>query len=1538
MNITENKFANKVLAILTIIFLTLSDFLFVGNSLVSYALDIVNTNNENVEFMAYFTDETGEKLKEIEQNIDKETKLNIDVSVKQEGYFNGKLVLSDANFVFKLGQENEYISSVTEDTVTLNQVNAGSTLSLELIIMPKVSSKITESILSTETKVQIQGDYVNSKNVETNYRAEISGIDVVHVHWKSSDETKVELEARPITNNVYHENEEEKRIVQILVTSCITGNNYPVKNNYIVISVPENVQNVKVHTRSTNGTNSDIQFNESNYQYDEQNKTLKIKIANTDINNICWNKDAKDTFVVTYTLDKEEELQNKEIRVANLINTYDDKNLTAKQNVIIENEIDGIVSYVPKSTEEIYKGKIYTGEDREYSVKGSVNIDYLNILGKIEINEEQATFIKNEEERNSNIVYKATKISKDEFIKLFGEDGYITIKDDKGAIIANINKNTETDENGKILINYTNLAKSVNMVTSKPVALGTLNIENTKVILESGYERAEVDGFSAIKEKMTINQTEVEDLIVLKDTVSQAEIKINPTVILASEESEQVEIEATLLANDETKDLYKNPKVTFILPKGLTIESAKFATLYRNGLEVESGKTGKNENGQDYIEINFTGEQLKYDYLGGTVIRIKAKLKSNSEIENKTDAIQMIYTNENKNETNQVQAEIAIEEETKVTDENTIQVNNEEIPELLTSSQMLRAPRLGANASISSNETEEKINVSISAVSGNKVLEENEDVYEGQTIKYQITVTNNTGKDYENVEIKAKQKNGYVWDLYEEKIVNHYLGEDEITEHFYEITDSNNIRLANIETLKNGESYTYTYDATTYLINAENIDGNQTYGTVSIVSGDNTINETYETVKNNIREAELKVDLLEGSSREAKWYSEKTIKSEVNIKNLTNSTQKNVKLKIVLIKNLNVGNQDNLNNMFLFNGFADRITIDGISTNSSGQSVVTLNISSIEAQEEITIGVSPNSGEINQSEDYVEMFVQAITSSGVIYNSGELIRTIYNSAHNFEVKQKFEYTNGTSLDYENDKIENGEEIKITGTIVNKEEKRLFPYIKYKLDNALEVQSANLILGNEQTDITEEFNSNELNKDGIILESNETLKILIIAKVNTSKTTENTLDVILDVSNLETNKNKSSTVTLSMDKEEPETQEKPKEGETQIIDDPEGESGIKIINPKKDRVDDEDESENEGNNEENNDNKKDEDEDNTKDDNKEKDNSVDTKDDIKNTTTYTISGTAWIDKNKDGKKQSSEEKVASMTVGVINSFTGELISTTKTNANGAYTLNVIQGDYIVVFYYNDEIYTLTSYQAEGTQNSENSNAIAKAIVINNESVLIGATDTLKVTSNLTDINIGLVNRNKFELKVEKYVSKVVVSNSAGSKTYEQKDNTTLAKVEIKAKNLQNSLVVIEYKIKVTNTGDIEGYAKNIVDYLPTGLNFNSTLNSDWYKSGDYLYNTSLANTKIKPGETKEITLVATKTMTESNTGLINNKAEINSATNSLGLENESRDKASADVIISVSTGALIGYVSCTVLIFGMTILIAYLINKKRIYIE
>ena len=93
-------------------------------------------------------------------------------------------------------------------------------------------------------------------------------------------------------------------------------------------------------------------------------------------------------------------------------------------------------------------------------------------------------------------------------------------------------------------------------------------------------------------------------------------------------------------------------------------------------------------------------------------------------------------------------------------------------------------------------------------------------------------------------------------------------------------------------------------------------------------------------------------------------------------------------------------------------------------------------------------------------------------------------------------------------------------------------------------------------------------------------------------------------------------------------------------------------------------------------------------------------------------------------------------------------------------------------------------------------------------------------------------------------------------------------------------------------------------------MPKEMSFSSEINKDWYKSTDgNVHTTALAKEIINPGETKQVVLTLTKAMTENNTGVTTNKAEITKSSNELSIpDKDTEDNSStAEVIVSIRTG-------------------------------
>lgn len=329
----------------------------------------------------------------------------------------------------------------------------------------------------------------------------------------------------------------------------------------------------------------------------------------------------------------------------------------------------------------------------------------------------------------------------------------------------------------------------------------------------------------------------------------------------------------------------------------------------------------------------------------------------------------------------------------------------------------------------------------------------------------------------------------------------------------------------------------------------------------------------------------------------------------------------------------------------------------------------------------------------------------------------------------------------------------------------------------------------------------------------------------------------------------------------------------------------------------------------------------------------------------------INGTAWIDANKNGIKD-EENGLSGIEVILIDNSTGEIAQNsdktemkTKTNESGKYFFtNVAPGNYIVAFKYDSNYYEVTKYQVEGISDDKNSDVISKTISLEGSQMLVAITNEIKSNNNnIQNIDAGFYQRQVFDLSLQKTVGKVIGQTS---KRTIQKDfaGQSLAKIEIKSKELVGAKVTVEYKIKVTNEGEISGYAKQIADYLPQGMSFDKTSNEGWKLQDGILYNESLSNVLLEPGESKEITLVLTKTMTNSNTGTVVNTAEISKDYNDLHITDtdsvvgnkkaKEDDMSSAELIISVSTGATTIITTIIIAIIILTTLGIIIYKKKR----
>ncbi len=192
----------------------------------------------------------------------------------------------------------------------------------------------------------------------------------------------------------------------------------------------------------------------------------------------------------------------------------------------------------------------------------------------------------------------------------------------------------------------------------------------------------------------------------------------------------------------------------------------------------------------------------------------------------------------------------------------------------------------------------------------------------------------------------------------------------------------------------------------------------------------------------------------------------------------------------------------------------------------------------------------------------------------------------------------------------------------------------------------------------------------------------------------------------------------------------------------------------------------------------------------------------------------------------------------------------------------------------------------------------------------------------------------------DFKIDKYISKVTVRTASGTKQYDYNDEN-LVKTEIKAKELNGATVTVDYKIVITNVGQVAGTVARVSDTLPSGFVITNESNKSWPRDakGEYV-NTSKSNLRIEPGESTTLNISATKQMTSETVGNFINEAEIRTAMSISGASeiNSGNNSSSAELIIAVSTGEYVYIAIISIATLILIILAIYLIKKGKINIK
>ena len=1588
----------KILKVLTVLMLitvlTTINFIYVGAGFISLAAESSSTNHKNIEFTSELKD----------GNL-----LTLAVTVKNEGYFNGEITLENSNFELK-STESEYVNKIEGNKITLNQINAGTTASFDVVIEPVKDDFLDAGLLSSVSDLNLTGIYRDSTQKDIDIKATR---EIKYEYSENNTEENIEKGLEIITNKVFNINGEEKRIVQISMNMGLKENNYPIEEMTADISL-SGEERPDVVTKTNFNTMTYFKYN-----YSDNNISMEFTNKPNEENKIVWRKSGCENVILTLVYNKDVDLVGMEIPVEETVKLFNGKELKTTNTIkITDEEKDSLMQVTNTSKENvIYKGKINASLDRSFETETTLKANLSNSVEGVSIKEEQSHYNTLEgQEVLANVVYNKTVLEKEDFDKILGESGEITILNEAGESLGVINSTTQADENGNIVIDYTGKEpNSIKIKTTTPIKEGDLVFTHTKTI--KATEKENITNATELVSNVSVdygtgvtNSSELKTK--LEEAKTEATLDVNKDT-LSTVITNDVEIRATLKSNNEQYNLFENPKLTFELPEGvenITINSVDLV------YETELSIANYTANGRT-ITVELAGKQTNYKEEGieGAILIINASIDVNKK--SATQDGKIIMTCINKEETISQEKDIKIVAPKDMTvihnipelgiettgEEESITAKLERGQEAKVLETQIEVINNNENAVSNikvlgtfptrNNENNIDMNIkeglNISGVEGAKVYytenenatedlqnSENgwqEEITDGTKVRkylievpemesgaeinatykvevpalleynqkakqdYKVTYYNNVtstsneinateivldtgvGPNLEtkisasvsgnNLENNSVVKNGEVI-RYKVEVSN--VGSEDVTdvkvqgsvpegttlvepEDHFEYTGSsyykeleNKVFETTIDTIKVGESISKEYEVR---VNNDTPVGTMLINKSNISYGDITkeSNETsLVTAKGNIR-----VTVKRITDRSVDLYETGVIQYFTIVENISDETQENVSVITNLPSYLTVNRCNLITNMPKEEVTDEDLTDENLEepTQEEIEAVNQMQSETIEYQKEINIGtlepgqnkVISYDAQINKLEDVPEITFSAVAKVGEDEYKSNIIT---------DSVKKIDISVSMTSNTEDNYIKPGDILEYTITVKNNGTQDIDGItLKDTIPNSLTVNK--VTFNDEEIEELKDNNNIEIMLS-MSAGSESVIKIETVVNYSQGRPEVEPITNVATIEVLGKEIAKTAEITHIIEANE--------EGET-------GESP---------------------------------------------DDNNDTDDSDVATGTSIITGIAFIDENSNGQKDDNEQLLSGVEVRLYNTETNNLVKQgngdileVTTNENGVYVLDHIgNGKYIVIFDYNNETYTLTKYKAEGVSEDVNSDAIMKELTINGQNENVASTDIIEINDeNISNINVGYVKVQKFDLKLDKFVSKIVIQDSSGSTVIEY-DDETLARAELDAKRVNGATVLIEYKIRVSNVGEASGYARRIVDYIPNDLKFSSELNKDWYQTQEGLYNASLANDVINPGESREVTLTLTKSMTENNVGLINNTAEIDEAYNELGLTdinstpgnrtNGENDMGSADVLLGIRTGGAvyIGITIGTILALGIIATVIVVIRKKR----
>ena len=189
---------------------------------------------------------------------------------------------------------------------------------------------------------------------------------------------------------------------------------------------------------------------------------------------------------------------------------------------------------------------------------------------------------------------------------------------------------------------------------------------------------------------------------------------------------------------------------------------------------------------------------------------------------------------------------------------------------------------------------------------------------------------------------------------------------------------------------------------------------------------------------------------------------------------------------------------------------------------------------------------------------------------------------------------------------------------------------------------------------------------------------------------------------------------------------------------------------------------------------------------------------------------------------------------------------------------------------------------------------------------------------------------------FDLDVVKFIKEVRVKNDIKETTQEvgESQKGKLVKIDVAKKDVANTTIRVTYGLRVKNIGEIQGYATELMDYIPK--DFVLVEDGIWNVKDDKAFTTKLENTLLKPGESTVIYITFDWKLTEDNIGRRINEGKITKYENEFNAIDPTEDNNDKEeMLVQIRTGGIWVFVVIAVLVgLWMAAGIIFILKKNK----